>query len=85
MLAHVVVGEQRLGCCAHTWIDDEHFVDERNGLAADMLWEFELTTGDLLVEILVAIAPKGELAAKHGVEKNSRCPDVSRRPDILSL
>lgn len=85
MLAHVVVGEQRLGCCSHTGIDDEHFVDERNCLATDMLRELKLSSGNLLIKILVAGTSKRELAAKHGVKKNACSPYVSRWSNILSL
>ena len=50
-----------------------------------MLWEFELATGDLLIKIFVAGSPEGELAAKHGVEKNAARPDIRRRAHILAL
>ena len=50
-----------------------------------MLRETKLPTCNLLVQIFVIRAPKGELSTKHCIEEDACCPDIRRWPNILLL
>ena len=50
-----------------------------------MIRKLELTPSNFLVQIFIACSSKGELATKHGEEKNARRPNVSRWSNILAL
>ena len=48
-----------------------------------MLWETKLPARNFLIQIFVRCASEGELAAKHSIEQNASCPDISRRSNVF--
>ena len=82
---HVRFLEQLRSRAAHTRVDDEHLVDERDCLTTNVDRELKLTSSNFLVKFFIAAAPERKLAAEHRIKEYSSGPNVRRRPRILAL
>ena len=63
----------------------EQLLEEEACWRRDMVWELKLLRTNILVELLVVLASEREFAAEKGVEKDTECPDISRRPRVLDF
>jgi len=61
----------------------EHLAYERSRIFGNVVGINEFALRNLFIKFLIVLASKWELPAKHRKHKDTRCPDIGRRSNIL--